>query len=540
MVHAIELRDGEARYRNRWVRTDVAADLLGEDPIAGQPPEVNPTPSIAHRRASSRTPARSSRCTRRRYRRSSTPNLKTIGRYDFDGALRSPMTAHPKIDPVTGEMLFFGYDIVRAAVPALPRRRPAAASSCSRRRSRSRGPTMMHDFAITERHVVFLDLPVVYDLGLAGQRPFSAQWKPEYGARVGVMPRDASTAPRWFDVEPCYVFHTVNAYDEGDTVVLDVVRHAQMFTDDLYGIGRRDRNARSMDDRPAMPVESGSSASTIDTQEFPRVDPRIVGRRHRYAYTATARVGDFVEPFGTLLQHDLKSGTTTAAKLGPGRQAGEGVFVPASTNGAEDEGWVLSVVYNAPEDRSDLVILDATDFGGEAGRDGCASPAGSLRVPRHLGTGPEGSMNAIRIRGRRLSVVLGTGLLAALLAGCTLGTTTMPSGSIAATIACPEAGSPTFVPGPGTTHVRLQVLRSTATVPLRAFIWQNSSPISYFAGLLWDGTRSAGSKEIAWARSRSRGCSSGPGTTDSSPTPPTPPGRSLPSIKTARTSGSRA
>ena len=96
--------------------------------------------------------------------------------------------------------------------------------------------TMMHDFAITEHHVVFLDLPVVFDLSTFGKRPFPAQWKPEAGARIGVMPRDASTEPRWFEIEPCYVFHTVNAYDEGDTVVLDVVRHEQMFTADPYGI----------------------------------------------------------------------------------------------------------------------------------------------------------------------------------------------------------------------------------------------------------------------------------------------------------------
>ena len=93
-------------------------------------------------------------------------------------------------------------------------------------------------------------------------------------------------------------------------------------------------------------------------------------------------MGDFIEPFGTLLQHDLKSGTTIAAKLRPGSQAGEGVFVPASTTAAEDEGWVLAVVYNALEDRSDLVILDATDFGGE--------PVATVALPQRVPFGFHG------------------------------------------------------------------------------------------------------------------------------------------------------
>ena len=266
MVHAIELRDGQARYRNRWVRTDVASDLLGEDPIAAQPPEVNPTQGIANTSIVSHAGSILALCEAYLPTEFDT-NLQTIGRYDFEGALQSPMTAHPKLDPVTGEMLFFGYDpfgppylrfhvadrrgkLVRSTDIGIP------------------GPAMMHDFAITERHVVFLDLPVVYDFGLAGKRPFYAQWTPEYGARVGVMPRDGSAPPRWFDVGLCFVFHTVNAYDEGDTVVLDVVRHAEMFKDDIYGIA----DGTGTLDRWTVDLRSGRvREQRIDdrTQEFP-------------------------------------------------------------------------------------------------------------------------------------------------------------------------------------------------------------------------------------------------------------------------------
>jgi carotenoid cleavage dioxygenase len=383
MLHAIELGAGEAHYRNRWVRTDVAASLLHESVLAGQPAEVNAVPSRAQTSI-----ARHAGRTLALYEISLPTEcnaaLETTGRYDFKGALRSPMTAHPKIDPVTGEMLFFGYDIFGPPYLRFHVVNRSGELVLSKEIAIP-GPSMMHDFAITERHVVFLDLPVVFDLGLLGRRPIAARWTPEYGARVGVMPRDASTAPRWFEIDPCYVFHTANAYDEGKTVVVDVVRHEEMFSDDPYGVG----DGSGTLDRWTIDLRAGRvREQRLDDrlQEFPRVDDRVLGRRHRYAYTTRSNFGDFVEPFGTLLQHDLKSGTTTAARLGPARQAGEGIFVPASTNAPEDAGWVLAVVYNGLEDRSDLVILDATDFGG--------APVATVALPQRVPFGFHGIWHA--------------------------------------------------------------------------------------------------------------------------------------------------
>jgi carotenoid cleavage oxygenase len=383
MLHAIELRDGKAvSYRNRWVRTDQAISLLGENPIPGQPDDVFPVGSSA---ANTHVVSHAGKifalvevCLPTQVR----PDLSTVGRYDFGGKLRSPMTAHPKMDPVSGEMLFFGYDIF--GPPWLRYHVVNADGELVRSEDIDiKGPSMVHDFAITERHVVFLDLPVVFDFDLVGKRPFPAQWKPDYGARVGVMPRDGGNADvRWFDVELCYVFHPLNAYDDNGKVVIDVARHPKMFDKDIYGPAELPPTL----DRWTIDQAAGKVIEErLDErpQEFPRVDDRVVGRRHRYGYTThVGRDEDWIA-FGQLLKHDLRAGTVEARTLGPGTHASEGVFVAASNDAAEDEGWVLTVVYDEGRNTSDLVVLDATDFTG--------SPVATVHLPQRVPFGFHGT-----------------------------------------------------------------------------------------------------------------------------------------------------
>jgi carotenoid cleavage oxygenase len=383
MLHAIELRDGKAAsYRNRWVRTDQAASLLGEDTIPGQPGDVFPVgSSVANTHVvthAGKVFALVEVCLPTEVR----PDLTTVGRYDFGGKLRSAMTAHPKIDPVTGEMLFFGYDPF--GPPWLRYHVVDAEGALVRSEDIDiQGPSMVHDFAITERNVVFLDLPVVFDFDLVGKQPFPAQWKPDYGARVGVMPRDGGNADvRWFDIELCYVFHPLNAYDDNGNVVIDVARHPKMFDEDIYGPAELPPTL----DRWTIDLAAGKVIEDrLDDrpQEFPRVDDRLVGRRHRYGYATHFGIDDEGIHLGGLVKHDLRAGTSETRSFGRGTHAGEGVFVPASDDAGEDEGWVLSVVYDEARNASDLVVLDATDF--------ARSPVATVRLPQRVPFGFHGS-----------------------------------------------------------------------------------------------------------------------------------------------------
>src|SRR5262249_27254872 len=207
------------------------------------------------------------------------------------------------------------------------------------------GKPMIHDCAITESKVVVLDLPVTFDLDAAmkGFPTLPYTWNDDYGARVGLLPRDATSgdATVWCEVDMCFVYHPLNAYGLPDgRVVCDVIRHPKMFATNLNG---------PYEGLPSLvrwtidPATRRVHQEVLDDrgQEFPRLDERLTGRRHRYGYCAA--FGDGVE-HGPALKHDLERGTSEVHEYGTGRVTLEPVFVPRQGDAAEDDGWVMSYV----------------------------------------------------------------------------------------------------------------------------------------------------------------------------------------------------
>jgi carotenoid cleavage dioxygenase len=177
-----------------------------------------------------------------------------------------------------------------------------------------------------------------------------------------VLPREGSAEDvRWYDIEPCYVFHPLNAYDDGDRIVLDVVRHPKMFARNLLG----PNEGKPTLDRWTIDTSAGKVLEErIDDrgQEFPRVDERVVGRRHRFGYAVGATedaTGDVELADNTVLKHDLVKGTTETATFGVGASAGEFVFIPRDESAGEDDGVLMGFVHRPATDTSDLVLLDA-------------------------------------------------------------------------------------------------------------------------------------------------------------------------------------
>jgi carotenoid cleavage dioxygenase len=223
------------------------------------------------------------------------------------------------------------------------------------------GMPMIHDMSITERYIVIYDLPVTVKLSMLVTRSgFPFAWDDDHGARVGLLPRDGTAEDViWIDVSPGYVYHPMNAYDDAEgNVVIDVCRYARMFDKDIYGpFGD---NVPTLDRWTLNPSTRRASETRIDDrgQEFPRCHPGHLGKPYRYGYTAGVDGLDF----SNIYKHDLTSGVTESIAMGAGRHTGEPYFVPREGAVAEDDGFLMSFVYDASENTSELVVFDAQDL----------------------------------------------------------------------------------------------------------------------------------------------------------------------------------
>jgi len=376
MVHGVRLEAGRAAwYRNRWVRTR----YLEEE----EPPLVRADHTIDHTvaRANTNVIAHAGRIlalVESSFPTELTPELDTVGLCDFDGGLRTSMTAHPKRCPETGELHFFGYGF---APPWLTYHRlDAQGRLVQSEEIPVPAPTMIHDFAITDGHLVFMDLPVVFTPELASAGRFPYRWSEEHGARLGVLPKGGRGADtRWLEIDPCYVFHPMNAFERGNEIVLDVARYATLWDDGPEGFAPAYLHRFGID----LEAEKVSEARLDDRAiEFPRVDERRVGRPNRFGYA----VADPIVPGrleSQLLKYDLETGAAAAHDFGPGRRPGEAVMAPAAPGAGEDEGWVMCFVHDAARDGSDFVILDARDFSGP--------PVARIELPQRVPFGFHGN-----------------------------------------------------------------------------------------------------------------------------------------------------
>ena len=374
MIHGMRIENGRAAwYRNRWVRTESFEKyfpLYNADGTRNLRSSQANTNIINH---GGKTLA----LFELSLPHEMTNDLETVGAYDFNGKLANSMTAHPKICGTTGELHFFGYgNLFEPHVTYF--RADANGELVIQRPIDVKKLTQMHDFALSAQHVIFMDLPIVYnrDIALKSATDIPYRWDDNYGARLGVLRRDDPYGQvRWFEIDPCFVFHVANAYDDGDKLVLQAVRYPEVWRDQggfesngvmwswTIDLASGRVSERELDDRPV---------------EFPRIDDRLTGLSSRYAVLAGTK---------QLIRYDLETGSTQEHTFGtaasPSRP-GEAVFVP-SANGPADEqnGWYLGYVYDPVRNGSDLVIIDPSDFSGK--------PVAKIQLPQRVPFGFHGN-----------------------------------------------------------------------------------------------------------------------------------------------------
>ena len=383
MVHGIAIRDGKALwYRNRWIRSRLAAAALGRAPAPGprrgRNDTVNTNVVNIGGRAFALVEAGS-------FPVELSDTLEEQRYNPFDGTLGGSYTGHPHRDPLTGEHHAIAYDgniwdairhVVVSAAGKVVRDVPVAVRH---------GPCI-HDCAITARFVVVLDLPVTFSMrAVLGGQLFPFRWNPAHPARLGLLPRHSDPAGIiWCELEPCFVFHAANAFDDADgQVILDVIAYDTMFASGSSGLDALGRLERWTVD----PVTRHISRRVVDAtpQEFPRIDERRVGQSCRYLYTVSVPPDGNTQLVGAtrLHKHDFETGCRLVHEFGDDRVPGEFVFVPVAVDAGEDEGWLLALVINSPDETTDLVILDARSFE--------AAPVATVRLPHTVPPGFHGN-----------------------------------------------------------------------------------------------------------------------------------------------------
>ena len=385
MVHAIKVEDGRVSYRNRWVATEqynaqrkAGRRLIDTGFGGGALPEAE---GVKRNVANTNIVWHGGKLLA--LDEGNQPvamdgeTLETAGSWDFEGKYQGPMTAHPKFDPKTGEMLFFGY---MAAGPGTPdiSYTVVDASGKVTRADMFKAPyaAMVHDFITTDEHVIFPIFPATIDVERIMKGGPTIAWDPNTATKIGIMARDAGVETiRWFTGDPCYVYHPMNAYtshEGGRTrIIADMMKYARVplfpnadgskATSDVL-----ENNADLV--RWTFDLDSNSDSYTEEPLsdlggEFPRLDERFTGLAYRHGFYASL-TGEPAKgrPFDTLVHADLVKGSRKTYRPGPGKFVLEPVFVPRKETAAEGDGWLVSLIYDQARNLSDFVVLDTDDI----------------------------------------------------------------------------------------------------------------------------------------------------------------------------------
>jgi carotenoid cleavage dioxygenase len=395
MVHAIRFANGRASYRNRFVRTaGLAAEL---DAGAPQWAGIIESPTKSLRDgwgARGRMKDASSTDIVVHAGKALTTFYQCGDGYEMDPTTlaqhgparwvpKAGISAHPKLDPRTGELLFFSYGTaapymhygVVDARGTLVHHQPVPLP----------GPRLPHDMAFTERFAIFGDFPLFWDPELLASGTYRPKWRPDLPSRFGVVPRRGGDV-RWFEASATYVLHFINAYEDGDAIVLDGYFQTDPMprpvpADGVHAALRKMVDVHAMGARPhrwRLDLRTGACNEQQlfdDISEFPSIHYARPGQRHRYVWSMTAPVGWFL--FDGIVRYDLESGATARYRFPDGVYASESPMAPGGS--AEDDGWLVTFTTDAARDRSECQVFDAAQV--EAG------PIARVALPARIASG---------------------------------------------------------------------------------------------------------------------------------------------------------
>lgn len=399
MIHQIDFSNGRASYRNRFVRTRCfeAEQTAGESLWGGlmDGPGVSKRPGFgAHGRLKDS---------------SSTDIIVHAGKaistfYQCgEGYVLDPETleqagvapwvpldgisAHAKVDDRTGELLFFNYskhppymhygvvdrsgrltDYVPVPLP---------------------GPRLPHDMTFSANWSILNDLPLFWDAELLKRDIHAARMHDGLPSRFALIPRHGQTADiRWFEAEPTYILHFLNAYEEGDEVVMDAYFQEEPMPAPIENAGPYGHMMAYVDEHSFKPklhrwrfnlTNRTTREQRLDDRilEFGMINQRFAGQRHRYVYSSTAKPGWFL--FNGFVKHDLETRQSWSFMLEEGRYASEAPFAPRTSAIDEDDGYLVSFITDENRGTSECILIDCKQFD--------AGPVCRIALPHKISSG---------------------------------------------------------------------------------------------------------------------------------------------------------
>ena len=396
MIHGFFVEDGKVRYRNRYVRTHkyltehaAGRSLFGTfgNPMETDPSVLGQDSGVANTNIVWHAGKLLALEEGHKPTEMDPVTLETKGYVD---QYAGRVTAHPKTDPETGEMVWFGYSVGDMPFSKTVSYGVTDPTGKVVRRDNFEAPysSMVHDFLVTRNYALFPILPLTGDLQRVMSGGPAYAWEPEKGAFVGVMKRDASVdTVRWFQIEPNYVFHPMNAWEEGDLIHADVMEYPQapLFPNADGSIGN---NTAATLVRWTFDLAGDTDVikrTRLDDMagEFPRFDERHAGLAYRHGWFAANSRKPGEVRFNAIAHVDHKTGKRVTYDLPGSDSAGEPVFVPRTANADEGDGWVIATIFRGNEDRADLAVFDAADI--------AAGPVGTASVPRRVPFGFHGN-----------------------------------------------------------------------------------------------------------------------------------------------------
>ena len=385
MIHTMSFRDGKASYKNRFVRTKgLMAEIEAGKPLwAGiaEDPRLSTRPGWgAHGgikdSSSTDVVVHAGKILSTFYQCGEGYRLDpyTMEQFGTEGWVPlDGISAHPKLDENTGELLFFNYSThapymhygVVGPDNKLKHYIPIPVP----------GPRLPHDMAFTKNYSIIADLPLFWDADILAKGRHAARFHRDIPTRFAIVPRYGQPEDiRWFEADPTYVLHWMNAWEEGDEIVLDGYFQEDPAPKPLDAPGGDPRLGQLMaylDENSFKPklhrwrfnLKTGAvSESHLDDRllEFGSFNQTYGGEKSRYLYSTFTKPGWFL--FEGLVKHDFETGKSETLNFGEGRFGSEAPFAPRVGARSEDDGYIVSFITDMVENRSECVLIDAQNI----------------------------------------------------------------------------------------------------------------------------------------------------------------------------------